>query len=97
MTCDDALKVLPFFLYGEMEFDEEESLQAHLDNCKSCQDAFGLQPSVLHFLQAIANNERVDHRICANHEGLDAVNAILPIRWVLVGAFSNGRHRLPSF
>ena len=43
MTCDDALKVLPFFLYGEMEFDEEESLQAHLDNCKSCQDALGRQ------------------------------------------------------
>jgi HEAT repeats/Putative zinc-finger len=52
MTCDDAIKAMRFFLYGEMEFDEEEGLQAHLDNCESCQDALTRQRSLRSALDA---------------------------------------------
>ncbi len=46
MTCDDAVEALPLFLYGEMGFDEEEGLQAHLDCCASCRDALARQRSL---------------------------------------------------
>lgn len=36
MTCDDAKKSLPLFLYGELSFAEEERLEAHLDECQAC-------------------------------------------------------------
>jgi hypothetical protein len=39
MTCDDAVKLLPLFLYGEMDFEAEEDLHAHLESCASCRDA----------------------------------------------------------
>jgi len=36
MTCEDAKKALPLLLYGEMEFEEEDRLQEHLDGCEPC-------------------------------------------------------------
>jgi hypothetical protein len=39
MTCDDAVKSLPLFLYGEMDFEAEEGLHAHLESCALCRDA----------------------------------------------------------
>jgi hypothetical protein len=38
MTCDDAVKSLPLFLYGEMDFEAEEDLHAHLESCALCRD-----------------------------------------------------------
>ncbi len=38
MTCEDAVKSLPIFLYGEMDFDAEEDLHAHLESCAACRD-----------------------------------------------------------
>jgi len=39
MNCDEARQGLPFLLYGELSFDEEESLQTHLDSCVPCREA----------------------------------------------------------
>jgi hypothetical protein len=39
MTCDDAVKSLPLFIYGEMDFEAEEDLHAHLESCALCRDA----------------------------------------------------------
>ena len=39
MTCDDAVRLLPLFLYGEMDFDAEEDLHGHLESCALCRDA----------------------------------------------------------
>ena len=36
MTCDAVGKQLPLLLYGELSFDEEESVQQHLDLCSNC-------------------------------------------------------------
>lgn len=37
MTCEEARKHLPLFLYGELSFDEEESVEVHIDECPACQ------------------------------------------------------------
>lgn len=36
MICDEARKQLPLFLYGELSFQEEEDLEAHLEGCRAC-------------------------------------------------------------
>jgi hypothetical protein len=36
MKCDDAGKLIPLFVYGELSFDEEERLEQHLDDCTAC-------------------------------------------------------------
>ena len=33
MTCEEARKNLPLFLYGELSFDEEELVEVHIDEC----------------------------------------------------------------
>jgi len=39
MTCDTARQLLPLLLYGELAFDDEESLEQHLAICASCRTA----------------------------------------------------------
>ena len=36
MTCEDARKDLALFLYGELSFEEEELVELHIDECRSC-------------------------------------------------------------
>ena len=36
MNCETAAKQLPLMLYGELTFDDEESLQQHLESCGPC-------------------------------------------------------------
>ncbi|HTP85630.1 MAG TPA: HEAT repeat domain-containing protein [Bryobacteraceae bacterium] len=36
MKCDQAARLIPLYLYGELGFDEEEGLEQHLDGCESC-------------------------------------------------------------
>jgi HEAT repeats/Putative zinc-finger len=36
MKCDEAARLLPLYLYGELSFDEEERLELHLDGCELC-------------------------------------------------------------
>ena len=36
MKCEEAIKNLPLFLYGELSFEEEERLEAHIDECAGC-------------------------------------------------------------
>ena len=39
MTCENVQASLPFLLYGELSFDEEEQLEQHLDGCAPCRQA----------------------------------------------------------
>jgi hypothetical protein len=39
MNCEEARGILPLLLYGELSFDEEERLEAHLDACDACREA----------------------------------------------------------
>jgi anti-sigma factor RsiW len=38
MTCEEARKNLPLFLYGELSFDEEEQVEVHIDECAACRE-----------------------------------------------------------
>jgi len=37
MNCDTVTRQLPLFIYGELSFEEEESVQQHLERCSACQ------------------------------------------------------------
>lgn len=39
MNCESVREHLPMLLYGELAFDEEESVEAHLDGCSDCRAA----------------------------------------------------------
>jgi hypothetical protein len=39
MTCDAAKNQFSLYLYGELDFNEEEALELHLDGCASCKTA----------------------------------------------------------
>ena len=36
MNCDEAARLIPLYLYGELEFEEEERFESHLDGCEPC-------------------------------------------------------------
>jgi hypothetical protein len=38
MTCEDVRRFIPLLQYGEISFDEEESVHAHLAACTACAD-----------------------------------------------------------
>ncbi|MEP7367362.1 MAG: HEAT repeat domain-containing protein [Acidobacteriota bacterium] len=40
MTCENVQAELPFLLYGELSFDEEEQIEQHLAGCASCRQEF---------------------------------------------------------
>jgi len=52
MTCEDARKNLPLFLYGEMSFDEEELLEVHIDECDGCREALERERAMFAALDA---------------------------------------------
>jgi len=52
MTCDDAKKSMPLFLYGEMSFDEEERLETHIGECRTCADALARDRAMFAALDA---------------------------------------------
>jgi HEAT repeats/Putative zinc-finger len=52
MTCEEARKNLPLFLYGELSFDEEELVENHMDECVSCRAALAREKTMFHALDA---------------------------------------------
>ncbi len=46
MTCEEARKNLPLFLYGELSFDEEELVEVHMDECASCRAALAREKAM---------------------------------------------------
>src|ERR1700722_9015792 len=53
MTCDEARKNLPLFLYGELSFDEEELVEVHVDECVSCQKALAREKAMFAALDGV--------------------------------------------
>jgi HEAT repeats/Putative zinc-finger len=47
MTCEEARKNLPLFLYGELSFDEEELVEIHVDECASCRRELAREKALL--------------------------------------------------
>ena len=46
MTCDQVKENLPLFVYGELSFDEEESVEQHVRTCVSCTRALAVEKAV---------------------------------------------------
>src|ERR1041385_3561185 len=50
MKCEEVLKTLPLFLYGELSFEDEERLEAHIDQCESCRAALATDKAMFRSL-----------------------------------------------
>jgi hypothetical protein len=46
MTCEETGRLFSALLYGELEFEEEEALQSHLDGCARCREQLGRERSL---------------------------------------------------
>lgn len=52
MNCERAKSELSLFLYGELSFEEEERLQAHLDGCEGCRGALEAEKRLFSMLDS---------------------------------------------
>lgn len=50
MTCEDARRAIPLIQYGEISFDEEELVHAHLGQCAECQAELEREKALHSFL-----------------------------------------------
>jgi hypothetical protein len=46
MSCDQVISKLYLLLYGELSFDEEEAVHAHLEKCLPCREALGKETAL---------------------------------------------------
>jgi hypothetical protein len=47
MTCEETRRNLALFLYGELSFDEEELVELHIDECRSCRAELDREKALL--------------------------------------------------
>jgi hypothetical protein len=47
MSCESVRPLLPMLLYGELSFDEEETVETHLDTCADCRKALERERELL--------------------------------------------------
>lgn len=50
MTCEDIRKRFALLLYGELELDEEELVESHLDSCPGCRAGLERERALHHLL-----------------------------------------------
>ena len=63
MKCDDALRALSLYEYGELDAPTEENLESHLHACPSCgQESFTVG---LHWLREVGSHTLV---VCEKQE-----------------------------
>ncbi len=53
MTCEEAIKNLPLFLYGELSFEEEELVEVHIDECAACRQALARERAMFTALDSV--------------------------------------------
>ena len=87
MTCEDARKNLPLFLYGELSFDDEELVEVHIDECAACRKALAQEKAMFAALDGV--------ELVPSAEALAESRAELRSRLALAGAPS--RTEQPSF
>ncbi len=78
MTCEEARKNLPLFLYGELSFDEEELVEVHIDECAACREALAREKALFAALDAV--------ELVPSPEALAESRAELRSRLALAGA-----------
>ncbi len=83
MTCEEARKNLPLFLYGELSFDEEELVEVHIDECAACRQALAREKALFAALD--------DVELVPSPEALAESRAELRGRLALAGVTSQPR------
>ena len=68
MKCDEAAKVLPLFLYGELSFDAEDQFETHLETCAACRQLLEGQRSWMKALDEIELEPSADLLIASRHK-----------------------------
>jgi anti-sigma factor RsiW len=88
MTCEEARKHLPLFLYGELSFDEEELVEVHIDECAACRQALAREKAMFAALDSV--------ELVPTPEALAESRAELRGRLALAGAPGRTDRRLAS-
>src|SRR5580704_18184199 len=52
MNCVDSGKLLALFLYSELSFEEEDRLEAHLDECDACRASLAHEKALFKSIDA---------------------------------------------
>jgi hypothetical protein len=52
MKCEESRNLLPLFLYSELSFEEEDRLEAHLDECDACRAALAREKALFKSIDA---------------------------------------------
>ncbi len=78
-NCEPVRKQFALLLYGELSFDQEEQVEAHLDTCAECRQSLAKQQTLHEAVSAAAvtaspflleqNRAQLSERL--DHEGLD--------------------------
>ena len=68
MKCDEAAKVLPLFLYGELSFDAEDQFETHLETCAACRQLLAGQRSWMKALDEVELEPTADLLISSRHK-----------------------------
>lgn len=70
-SCDETRQRLSLFLLGELSFEEEEAMHAHLDGCEACREALVAEQAMHEILQEhVAANEPAADLLLANRRKL---------------------------
>ncbi len=88
MTCEEARKTLPLFLYGELSFDEEELVEVHIDECAACRQALAREKALFAALDSV--------ELVPTPEALAESRAELRGRLALAGAPARTDQRLST-
>lgn len=52
MKCEEVRDAMPLFLYGELPFEDEEKVEAHIDECSDCRAALAKQKTLFQAIDA---------------------------------------------
>ena len=89
MTCEETKRSFSLLLYGELSFDEEESVESHLEGCEACRQ--GLERERAMHEQLYAMEVRPQFGMLArSREQLRRSMAVAPVRESLWQKLRNG-------
>lgn len=59
LTCEEAIQRMASYVDRDLSAEELELVQAHLDHCECCTNAFRFEDSILHFVKKNAKDVEV--------------------------------------
>lgn len=78
MMCDEVRQQLSLLLYGELSFDQEEAVHAHLGACEACRDALVAEQALHEALETHSMQEPAADLLTSNRRLLSEAIAANP-------------------